>query len=555
MTRACPPLVFRTVSSTNWSTLLSARITRRRMFGWTAATGAVVTSPLLQAQASTGRRGGRRQPAPFTPIPATTADDLVLARGFARAVLLRWQDPLGDGASFGNDPDFTAYFPIDLLDRGFDLARGHAGFAPSSASSDEGLLVVNHEFFDPRFLHGASWRDRTTPRIELEQTQVGLSVVRVVRKREGWSVVRDSRVTRRYDARSKMLLTGPASAIDGGPWAVGTLANCSGGVTPWGTVLSCEENFHNFVDPILGWDPSVYGRRHYGWIVEVDPFDPGAIPRKHTALGRFRHENVAIRVADDGTVVAYMGDDKRDSCVFKFVAERRLSDPRDRASNLTILERGRLYAADFANGRWLAIPSTPEALADACAAAIAAGATPVDRPEDLEIDPVDGSVVIAMTNNSDHGNFHGHLVRLAERRGEPAAMEFKWSIAATGGPQSGFSCPDNLLFDGNGNLWMCTDVADDAVSRGIYAFQGNNSMFFMPREGDGRMHRFASGPVECELTGPSFTPDQATMFLSVQHPGGESARLGEDGPSSHWPDGGNAMPRGAVVAITGFGRH
>lgn len=526
-----------------WRDLFSARATRRALLRGGALGAAAAALPMQLRATPPGRRPQR---VPFEPLPPSRADEFAVARGYARQVVLRWGDDIGNGR-FGYDPDFTAFLPIDLLDRGFDLARGHAGYAPRNASSREGLLVVNHEYVDPRFLpEGAD-----------EHAEVGMSVSHIVRKDGRWQLVKDARLNRRYDARTPFLLTGPAAGIDGGPRATGTLANCSGGVTPWGTVLSCEENFQDYLAPRdqdgLAWDPKPYGLRHYGWVVEIDPYDPAATPRKHTAMGRFRHENVGIRVGRDGTVAAYMGDDKRDSCVFKFVADRKLRDPRDRAANLAILESGRLYAADFSRGRWILLDSSAEALADARETALRAGATPVDRPEDLEIHPNDGSVFIAMTNNALHGNFYGHIVRLAERDDDPAATELSWSVFATGGPQSGFSCPDNLLFDDAGNLWMCTDVSDDSVGRGIYTFLGNNSLFFLPRDYQGGVvSRFAVGPVECELTGPSWTPDGSTMFVAAQHPGGHSAELATKGPSSHWPDGGNATPRGAVVAITGF---
>jgi len=161
-----------------------------------------------------------------------------------------------------------------------------------------------------------------------------------------------------------LLATLLRTSVEGGPRAIGTLANCSGGVTPWGTVLSCEENFQDFLAGDLKWDPKIYARRRYGWIVEIDSYHPTATPRKHTAMGRMRHENVGILVGHDGTVVAYMGDDKRDSCVYKFVADRKLRDPRDRAANRAILESGRLYAADFSKGRWILLDSSAEALAD-----------------------------------------------------------------------------------------------------------------------------------------------------------------------------------------------
>jgi secreted PhoX family phosphatase len=524
--------------------------TRRSLFR-AAALGALGAATPRSLRAVERRNAAH---VPFVPLKPSTADVLAVPDGYRSEVLLRWGDDIGNGA-FGSDPDFTAFFPIDLLDRGFDPRRGHASYAPRTASSSDGLLVVNHEFLDRRFVHGPSWRARSAAQLTLERTLVGVSVSHVTRKNGKWTLQKDRARNRRYDANTPFRMTGPAAVVDGGPLVTGTLANCSGGVTPWGTVLSCEENFQDFLEGTnaLGWDPAIYGKRHYGWVVEIDPFDPAAVPRKHTAMGRFRHENVGIRVAADGTVVAYMGDDKRDSCVFKFVASRKLSDPRDRSANLTILESGQLYAADFGNGRWIPIPATVEALADARQAALDAGATPVDRPEDLEVDPIDGSVLIALTNNSLHGNYYGHIVRLAEAAGDPSSTTFSWNIFATGGPQSGFCCPDNLLFDDAGNLWVTSDVSDVSVTRGIYSFLGNNALFYFPRsEAGGGLYRFVNGPVECELTGPSWTPDGSTMFLAVQHPGGHSGHFETTGPASHWPDGGSAIPRGAVVAITGF---
>jgi secreted PhoX family phosphatase len=290
-------------------------------------------------------------------------------------------------------------------------------------------------------------------------------------------------------------------------------------------------------------------------------------------MGRFRHENVAVRVGADGTVVAYMGDDLADSCVYKFVADRKFV-PGDRAANLGILESGKLYAADFQNGKWLLLDydsqkalqdakdakgapvfaSQADVLANARAAAIALRATPVDRPEDIEIHPKDSSVYIALTNNAGHGNFHGQIVRLVEADNLPQATAFDWSVFATGGPQSGFSSPDNLVFDNDGNMWMVTDISTSRVGKGIYSFQGNNAMFFFRTSGPdaGVAYKFASGPVECELTGQAWTPDGTTMFLSVQHPGEESKSLSE--LTSHWPNGGSDIPRPAVIAITGFRR-
>jgi secreted PhoX family phosphatase len=310
--------------------------------------------------------------------------------------------------------------------------------------------------------------------------------------------------------------------------------------------------------------------RHYGWVVEVDPFDPESTPRKHTAMGRFRHENVAIAVGADGTVVAYMGDDRNDACVYKFVADTKFTGKR--GEDMAILESGKLYVGDFGNGRWILLDydsqedlqtaensdgaplftSQADVLADVRAASIAMGATPMDRPEDIEVHPLDGSVYIALTNNTGHGNFHGQIVRLVETDNNVASETFDWSIFATGGPQSGFSSPDNLIFDAEGNLWMVTDISSSRHNTGIYAFHGNNGLYFFRTEGPmaGYAFQFASGPVHCELTGPAWTPDGRTLFLSVQHPGEVSPSLEE--MTSHWPDGGDAVPRPATVAITGY---
>jgi len=571
-----------------WHTLVEEKIGRRSLFKGFAAAGAATlaaTAPLQLQRATGNLQPATATAAPlanprllFTPIGPSTADDLVLPPGYEYQVVAPWGLEIGNGQTVGFNHDWVGFFPIDLIEKGVDPQHVHSGFTHSEHSSTEGLLVINHEYVNPMFV--SDYLDpeqpKTPEQVALEQDAVGLSVLHVQRAEDGtWSVVADAPENLRITALTPMLLTGPAAAIDGGPEAIGTLGNCSGGMTPWGTALSCEENFQDY--PVeaptgYGWDAEIYGKRHYGWVVEVDPFDTASTPRKHTALGRFRHENVAIAVTEDGTVVAYMGDDKADSCVYKFVADQKFTDVADRANNLKILETGKLYVADFGNGKWIlvdydaqeALQTAADAdgnllfadqaavLADARAAALMLRATPVDRPEDIEIHPLDGSVFIALTNNTGHGNFHGQIVRLFETDNNAAAETFAWNIFAVGGSQSGFSSPDNLLFDGEGNLWMVTDVSSSRVGAGIYEFQQNNGLFFFRTEGPyaGIAYQFASGPNQCELTGPAWTPDGTTLFLSIQHPGEESESL--DALTSHWPEGGDTIPRPATVAITGF---
>lgn len=573
-----------------WHRLVDEKVGRRSLLKGLAASSAAAVSlaaPLelrsavqaegLQATVKSPRANPRLI---FAPIGPTTEDELVLPEGYSYQVVAAWEDAMGENLAVGFNHDWVGYFPIDLLEKGSSLDNIHTGFLPSDSSNDEGLLVINHEYVNPLYVSGYDGNDETAVKtaemVALEQDATGIAIVHILRNAEGaWEIVQDAPENRRLTGITPMILTGPAAEIDGGPEAIGTIANCSGGMTPWGTALSCEENFQDY--PVeapdgYGWDAETYGKRHYGWVVEVDPFDPASTPRKHTAMGRFRHENVAIRVGEDGTVVAYMGDDRADCCVYKFVADQKLTDITDREANMSILESGKLYVANFGTGAWLLLDydeqsalqeavnsndellfeSQVDVLGDARAAAIALRATPMDRPEDIEIHPNDGSVFIALTNNTGHGNFHGQIVRLVETDDNPAAESFDWSIFAVGGPQSGFSAPDNLIFDAEGNLWMVTDISSSSQNKGIFQFHGNNGLFFFRTEGPfaGIAYQFASGPVECELTGPAWTPDGKTLFLSIQHPGELTESI--DAPTSRWPNGGEDNPRPATVAITGF---
>jgi uncharacterized protein len=561
-------------SNSLWHQLLESRISRRAALkGSLAAAGASMLPLHLEtaaaapgdAPARPNRGAAANIRPPFTPIRPTTADDLVLPRGYRYDILRLYGDEIASGQPFGYNADFTAYMPIDWMEGG--------------QSSSDGLLWVNHEYINPLLMYGYRGGPKSAEQIRMERTAVGGSIFRVQRQRDGrWSFVADSH-NRRVTGFTTCMLTGPAAGsagVFGATEVAGSVGNCSGGVTPWGTVLTCEENVDDYGLPTTepfgyGWDSS-YVKEHQGWVTEVDPFNPSSTPLKRTAMGRFRHENVAIRLSANNRVVAYMGDDKNDSCVYKFVSDGAY-DPRNREANMRLLENGKLYAADFQNGKWLLLDyaaqkdlqnakaadgkplfkSQADVLLDARASALALKATPVDRPEDLEVHPLTGHVYIALTNNTLHGNFHGQIVRLIEENNNPEATAFQWDFFAVGGPQSGFSSPDNLTFDPYGNLWMVTDISSSRAGKGIYAFHGNNAMFFFATEGAnaGKAVQFASGPVEAELTGPAWTPDGRTMFLSIQHPGEESRSF--DKLTSHWPNlNGDPVPRPGVVAITGF---
>jgi len=319
------------------------------------------------------------------------------------------------------------------------------------------------------------------------------------------------------------------------------------------------------------WAGSGYEAMHQGWVTEIDPFDPAWTPKKRTAMGRFRHENVAVAVAKDGRVVGYMGDDMQDACVYKFVSRGKY-DPANRSGNRDLLTEGDLYVANFGNGSWILLDfeknaklreakgpdgkalfaSQADVLADARASALAVGGTPVDRPEDIEVHPRTGEVYVALTNNSKHGNYFGQIVKFRETGDDAAATQFLWDVFAVGGPKSGFASPDNLVFDPHGNLWMVTDNSDLGTNP-IKEFHGNNAMFFFPTEGPnaGRAYRFAIGPKDAELTGPVWSPDGKTLFLAVQHPGEDSESL-DRLTSTFAARPGTRIPRPTLVAIEGF---
>lgn len=497
----------------------------------------------------------------FEPIAPSDADQLLLPKGYSYDVVAAFDDVINEaGDKFGQGTDYNAYFPID-------------------GSNSRGLLVTNHEYTNI-FLHGPIGDKMTSAQIRNELYYQGMSVTEVYQDESGtWKLDKTSKYARRINGFTKFELTGPARnarAVGGVSTVTGTFANCSGGVTMWNTVLSCEENFGT---------TAAYANlndTHYGWVVEIDPFD-GSFLRKHTALGRFNHENTAMGMAKDGRVVVYMGDDKKDACVYKFVSKGKYNAANGRR-NSDLLSEGTLYVANLKSGKWVEVsidavkkvleatgfkpPSgvkgTREELLQKFQtqgdvvtycheAALLVGGTPTDRPEDVEVSPFDNTVFICHTNNDIHGNIHGHITRIFETDDDLGSTTFDFEIFAAGGRQSGFSSPDNLAFDSNGNLWVVTDISSGSLNKGVYTSFKNNGLFVIPTAGPskGDALQFASGPRECELTGPYFTPDERTLFLSVQHPGENTTDVSK--PTSMWPHRqGDNIPREAVVAIRGF---
>jgi secreted PhoX family phosphatase len=563
----------------------------------------------------------------FMPLTHSAEDRLLVPEGYQYNVIIRWGDPvLPDTAAF--DP--RAQRPATQA-RQFGYNADFIGFLPlpvGSQNSDRGLLIVNHEYTNPELMF-AAWdgkeESKTREMVDIELAAHGVSVIEVQRDTTGaWSYGPNSRFNRRLTAESPIAIGGPVtghawlqtSADTSGTRVLGTLNNCSGGVTPWGTVLTAEENFQHYfggaVEAIS--DQAVralhkryevrdeYGwGRHYdrfdvgkepheplrfGWIVEIDPYEPTSIPVKRTALGRFRHEAATTVINKDGRVVVYTGDDGRFEYLYKFVSAGRY-DPVHRAANLGLLDVGTLYVAKFRDdgtGEWMPLVfghgpltaangfhSQAELLIAARRAADVLGATKMDRPEDIEAHPKSGNVYVVMTNNTRRtpeqvdkanprpDNTHGHIIEMVEDGGEHTATTFHWELLiACGNPNnpsdqafyqghqdtSWMSCPDNIAFDDAGHLWVATDGQPSTIKK-------NDAVYVVEVEGPqrGLAKMFLSGVPGGEICGPAFTPDNRTFFVAIQHPGeGKGATFAN--PLSRFPDYTPDMPpRPSVVAV------
>lgn len=568
----------------------------------------------------------------FRPVPSATGDQVLVPEGYHAQPLLPWGTPIdGRAPPFRPDAGNTAEEQLRQIGDNHD-GLAYFGFDADGRSpglrSDEGLLLINHEYINPEYFFGPpppglSADALARERVRKAQAGHGASVVHVRRQADGrWQQVEGARLSRRLHAHTPMRLCGPAAghvllrtaADPGGRQVLGMLGNCGSGRTPWGTYLSCEENFHGYFgwsgrraatplearyglsregfglawhacDPRFDLDLHPHEAHRFGWVVEIDPFDPDALPRKQTALGRFKHENAEVVLDPDGRVVVYMGCDERNEYLYKFISEGRF-DPRAprSAANRRLLERGTLHVARFESGggRWIPLVhgqhgltaahgfhDPGEVLVRARQAADRVGATPMDRPEWMAAHPrVPGEVYASLTHNPQRGgdtlnpidgrgpagaarppvdgpnprphNVWGHILRWREAGGRAAALHFEWDLFALAGqPGIGgarapsanlhagnlFNSPDGLAFDAFGRLWIQTD--GNCSNRGDFAQMGNNQMLAAD-PASGEIRRFLVGPSGCEVSGLAWTPDRRTLFVNIQHPG-EIAR----GPGRH----------------------
>ena len=636
----------------------------------------------------------------FKPVAKNLNDIVTVPEGYEATVLYamgdsinpayaEWNDnAVPSGPSFqyrsGDCHDGMSYFGLNTTNKNYD-----------PKASENGLLVMNHEYINPTFLHPkgpTKTADGRRPEDEVirEMNAHGVSIIELKKDKttQKVEIVKNSLFNRRITASTVMDFAGVVanSALvttkysPAGKQTRGTHNNCGNGYTPWGTYLTTEENYIGYFirnkgddekrtpeeiialkryglkdgassryqwETALGkvesqdlydrWNSSVTGAsaaqdyrnsaNTFGWIVEIDPFDGRQNPVKRTSLGRFAHEDCrASRLREDDNLAFYMGDDSRGEYIYKFVSDAKWSAKDINGGYKAgdkYMNSGKLYVAKFnsdGTGQWIELAygknglnasstvypfkSQAEVTTFARLAGDAVGATKMDRPEWVAVNPENGEVYVTLTNNSNRGtayptdaanprnyedpeggkgNVNGHIIRFHEDGDTTTATTFKWDIYLFGAEakmvsninlsglndNNDLSSPDGMWFDPRGVLWIQTDdgaytdvtncmmlaALPGKVGDGTKAKSSTGQETIVgAKMTDDNLRRFLTGPTECEITGVTMTPDHKAIFINVQHPGEDSESY--DKPTSHWPatqkDSSNktARPRSATVVIT-----
>ena len=613
-----------TSGNTPFEVVLERALSRRGFLGGAASTAVLAAAGALTGTAGSAVFASKTAAAAglstltFESLPNGYDETHHVADGYDATVLIRWGDAVEKGAAPFDPMKQTA----EAQTKQFGYNNDFVGFTSlpfGSGNPAHGLLCVNHEYVNRELMFpdpaDQELKTQSKAAVDIEMAAHGHSVIEIERDAAGqWKVV-DGPLNRRIHVGTEIAISGPAAGHDRlktaadqtGRKVLGTANNCAGSITPWGTVLMAEENFNNYFwgdssktrearnfkrlglgagEAEYGWgrfhdrfdvekEPNEANR--FGWMVEIDPYDPTSMPIKRTALGRFKHEGAHALVDKSGHVVCYSGDDQRFDYIYKFVSKAKF-DAKDRKANFGILDEGTLYVAKFSDDHsleWLPIvfgegPLTPandfhsqaDVLIETRRAADLLGATPMDRPEDIEPNLVTGVVYCALTNNSKRkkeqvnavnprpANEHGHILEMIPPGGRGAdkdhtATRYTWDILLLAGnpakPEDGakyhagtgagdwFSCPDNVAVDTKGRLWIATDGAPKfGIADGVWATDV---------EGDGRalVKHFFSTPRGAEMCGPAFNTDDTAFFCAVQHPGDEKGSTFAD-PSTRWPD-------------------
>ncbi len=593
---------------TDFDDVVEAAISRRGFLSGVVAFGsgaAVMGTGLLSgtsAEAQTASRFG------FTPIPIATDGTVHVPEGYTWQLVAKWGQPL-----FSDAEEFSQEIGVSVASSDRVFGENTDGMEAFMVGNRQ-VIAVNHEYVNTKVnLPHTGGETTSADDVLILQNMQGVTVMEVAEGPEGWDIVVDSDLNRRITHNTPMTIAGPAAGHDlmktsadpEGVLTLGTINNCGAGKTPWGTYLTCEENFNGYFgssDPDFAL-PEGYGRygiglegrygyekfdprfdvsqnpnepHRLGYIVEIDPSDASSTPIKHTALGRFKHENAATVIAPDGRVVVYMGDDERGEFMYKYVSNG-VYTPGGPTSAL--LDDGQLYVAKFNNdltGQWVAL--TPEATGMDEAeiaiftrtAASAVGATTMDRPEWVAVNPVAVEGYCCLTNNRNRGvkpnaggddtsingpnpraeNNYGQIVRWYPSNDDHGTDTFTWDLYVMAGNPTVhddkyggssninegnlFNSPDGMMFDSTGLLWIQTD-GNDSNEDG-FAGMGNNQML----AGDpstGQIERFLTGPKGSEVTGLTWSADRRTMFVGIQH------------PAAPFPDGEGMLPRSTIIAV------
>ncbi len=436
----------------------------------------------------------------FIEIEHGNDQDHHVAPDHTASILLRWGDPI-----FADAPEFDINNQsAERQSRQFGYNNDFIGFislCEDDRPQDRALLCINHEYtlaglMFPDF--GRNVAESTTAKYaDICKAALGVSIVEIQLQDNQWGVNRASAYNRRITALDSVIkLSGPAaghtrmqtSGDPAGLSVIGTFNNCSGGITPWGTYLTCEENFnfhfsgslddlknetdnhrrYNLGHDLFFW--SKFDKRfdfnrepnepnRFGWVVEIDPMDPTSTPIKRTALGRFKHEGAKNVIAKDGRLVIYMGDDQRFEYLYKFVSRDEVNLT-DKKANQDLLDFGTLYVAKFDESsrlEWMALDisnpllkdhfdSQADILIQARSAADLLDATPMDRPEDAVPNPQTGKVYVMLTNNTKRkdvngvnpreDNSFGHIIEITEDEDNFSSQSATWDLLVKCGDPS-----------------------------------------------------------------------------------------------------------------------
>lgn len=610
-----PPL------ETDFDLIVERALSRREVLGGVMTFGVgsfLVSTTALSGKARALAANAKIAPAldgfGFDAVSSSTADTISVPEGFTWDLVVKWGDPLfSDAVDF--DPKTGGTAASQLRSFG-DNNDGMSIFT----KGDRYFLVVNNEYTNDEmfFINREGRQAENEDDVRKQMAAHGISVAEIAFKDGRWEVVKDGDLNRRITAASEFDISGPAvghellktSADPAGMSVLGTFNNCGNGETPWGTYLSCEENFNGYFassDPDIklsaeqkrygisakgkgfGWEtidprfdlakePNEANR--FGYVIELDPINPHSTPVKRTALGRFKHENAEVVLTKSGHVVVYMGDDERGEFLYKFVSDG-VYDATKPSSHL--LNKGVLYVAKFYDdlrGAWL--PLTPEttglSLAEICIhtrqAASKIGATTMDRPEWVAVHPDRAECYCALTNNKERGvsrnkggddmavggpnpraeNVYGQILKWIPDGDDHLANGFNWSLfAMAGNPDVHEDLRAGSPNINSGNMFNSPDgLAFDKKGRlwiqtdGNYKNKGDFSGM-----GNNQMlvGNCNSGEIRRFLVGPRECEITGLCFA----PDGSTLFVGIQHPGekggSHFPDGGVGIARSGVIAI------